>query len=96
MIKDIWKIPKYAKMLKEWKKEQKRLEEEEEYNHPFHYYNDLKNVMETSFEEGLKKGEEKGRKETQIDIAKEMKAQGFDIASIVKVTKLSEEEIRRL
>ena len=39
---------------------------------------------------------EQGEKETTVKIAKEMKSNGIEIETIVKVTKLTKEEIEKL
>jgi len=59
-------------------------------------YRDLNNSVDSAEGRGEKRGIEKGEKKKQIEIAKEMKDDGFPIESIVKYTKLSREEIENL
>jgi predicted transposase/invertase (TIGR01784 family) len=58
------------------------------YQDSLKYYRDLKNVMDTKFEEGKTVG--------KIEIAKNMKAEGFTTAQIAKITGLTEIEIKEL
>ena len=59
-------------------------EEREAYEESLKYYRDLKNVVDTSRQEGIK------------TVAKEMKADGEPIEKIMKYTNLSREEIEEL
>ena len=52
--------------------------------------------MEKGREEGMAEGVEKGEHNKSIQIAKNMKDKGFDIATISELTKLSFEEIEKL
>ncbi len=78
--------------------------EKEQYEESLKYYRDLKNVVDSSKEEGIKEGREKGIKEgikTGIktgrkEVAKEMKADGFSLEKIARYTGLSIEEIQKL
>ena len=63
-------------------------EEKVQYEESLKYYRDLKNVVDTSREEGLKEG--------KIQIAKEMKVDGFAIEKIIKYTGLSKSDIEEL
>ncbi len=56
------------------------------------YYRDLKNVVDTSFEEGKAEGKE----ERNIEIARQMKSEGEPVEKIVRFTGLPAEEIGRL
>jgi predicted transposase/invertase (TIGR01784 family) len=56
----------------------------EEYEQSLKYYRDIKNVVDTSFEEGKK------------EVAKKMKDEGFAIELIMKLTGLSQEDIDSL
>jgi len=58
------------------------------YQDSLKHYRDLKNVMDTKFEEG--------KMERNIEIAKNMKAEGFTLAQIAKITGLTETEIATL
>ena len=71
-------------------------EERVQYEESLKYYRDLKNVVDTSREEGLKEGREEGREEEKIQIAKEMKVDGFAIEKIIKYTGLSKSDIEEL
>ncbi len=67
-------------------------EEREAYEESLKNYRDLKNVVDTSREEGYQEGLDK----RNIEIAKNMKNDGEPIEKIVKYTGLSEEEISKL
>lgn len=60
----------------------------EKYEMNLKVYRDYKNTIDTAFDEG--------KKEREIEIAKQLKSLGVDIATIVKSTGLSEDEINRL
>ena len=57
---------------------------------------DIRYKCEINFNNGLLKGREEGRDEKALEIARNCKAMGMDIASIAKVTGLSEEAIAEL
>jgi predicted transposase/invertase (TIGR01784 family) len=63
-------------------------EEREQYEESLKYYRDIKNVIDTAFEDGEYK--------SKIIIAKNMKADGFSYEKISKYTGLSIEEIEKL
>jgi predicted transposase/invertase (TIGR01784 family) len=63
-------------------------EEREAYEESLKYYRDLKNVVDTSREEG--------REEEKVEIAKAMKKNGEPIEKIMTYTGLTEEEIKAL
>ncbi len=71
-----------------------------EYEESLKVYRDLKGVVDTSFEEGLVIGEEKGReegkKEEKIEIARMMKKKKYPLKEISALTGLSPEEIEKL
>jgi predicted transposase/invertase (TIGR01784 family) len=71
-----------------------------EYEESLKVYRDLKGVVDTSFEEGLIIGEEKGRKEgkkeEKIEIARVMKTKKYKVKEIVELTGLTPEEIEKL
>jgi predicted transposase/invertase (TIGR01784 family) len=52
--------------------------------------------IEYAHDEGLVEGEEKGKKEANLANARKMKAEGLPLPLIVKITDLTEEEIRVL
>ncbi|MBC6992810.1 hypothetical protein QWY85_15645 [Neolewinella lacunae] len=66
--------------------------ERELYEDSLKYYRDLKNVVDTAFEEG----EVKGKIESKTEIAKGMKADGVPNEKIAQYTGLSTEEIENL
>lgn len=55
-----------------------------------------KDIVETAREDGWEDGWEEGLAEGQATMVKNMKALGFDTATICQVTGLSEEEVKRL
>ena len=56
----------------------------------------LEERMDEIREDGLEEGIKQGIKHGSLQIAKEMKEEGFSIEQIVKLTKLSKEEIESL
>ena len=56
----------------------------------------LEEGIKQGIEQGIKQGIEQGIKHGSLQIAKEMKEEGFSIEQIVKLTKLSKEEIESL
>lgn len=63
-------------------------EEKIKYEESLKYYRDLKNVVDTSFDEG--------KAERSLEIARQMKSEGEPIEKIVRFTGLSAEEIKNL
>ncbi len=63
-------------------------DEKVKYEESLKYYRDLKNVVDTSFDEGKAEG--------KTEIARQMKSEGEPIEKIVRYTGLSKEEIERL
>ena len=70
--------------------------EREAYEESLKYYRDIKNVVDTSREEGLKEGMEKGMEKRNIEIVKQMKKEGFSNEQIKKITGLSKDEIEKI
>ena len=74
--------------------------EREAYEESLKYYRDIKNVVDTSREEGHKEGHkegiEKGMEIRNIEIAKELKRNGVSVKIIIQSTGLSKEEIENL
>lgn len=62
------------------------------YEESLKYYRDLKNVVDTSFDEGKAEGKE----ERNIEIARQMKQEGESLEKIIRFTGLSSEEIGKL
>jgi predicted transposase/invertase (TIGR01784 family) len=67
-------------------------EEREAYEESLKHYRDLKNVVDTSREEGFSEGVD----QRNIEIAKKMKEDGEPIEKIVRYTGLSEEKTSKL
>ncbi len=67
-----------------------------EYEDSLKYYRDLKNSIDTAFDEGVIKGEIKGKVEGKIEAAIKMKKKGYTIADIIEITGLSIEEIEQM
>ena len=63
-------------------------------------YLDFTASLHTSYKEGVVEGEkigiEKGKIEGKIEIARNLKAEGFSDAQIAKITGLTEQEIKHL
>jgi len=57
-------------------------EEKNKYEESLKYYRDLKNVVDTSYDEGKAEGKD----ERNIEIARQMKAKGMDINLIAEIT----------
>lgn len=75
-------------------------EEKGQYEESLKYYRDLKNVVDSSKEEGIIEGKIEGiiegKNERSIEVAKEMKTDGVSIDKISKYTGLSEKAIQDL
>ncbi len=78
----------FAKLFEEAEIAKFTPEEREAYEDSLKYYRDIKNVVDTSREEG--------KEEERNEIAKEMKNNGEPIEKIMKYTNLSKEEIENL
>lgn len=72
------------------------LDEKNKYEESLKYYRDLKNVVDTSFDEGKAEGKAEGKEERNIEIARQMKSEGEPIEKIVRFTGLTPEEIKKL
>lgn len=74
--------------------------EREAYEESLKYYRDIKNVVDTSreegFEEGIEQGIEQGVEKRSTEIAREMKVDHEPIEKIMRYTGLSKEEIEKL
>jgi len=78
------------------------------YEESLKYYRDLKNSIDTAFDEGknegmiegeergMIEGEVKGKAEGKVETAIKMKKKGYTIADIVEITGLSIEEVEQL
>jgi predicted transposase/invertase (TIGR01784 family) len=75
-------------------------DEKNKYEESLKYYRDLKNVVDTSFDEGKAEGKAEGKvegkEERNIEIARQMKSEGEPVEKIVRFTGLTAEEIGRL
>ena len=72
------------------------VEERKAYEESLKYYRDIKNVVDTSREEGFEEGIEQGLERRSVEIAREMKEENEPIEKIMKYTGLSREEIEKL
>ena len=63
-------------------------DEKLKYEESLKYYRDLKNVVDTSFDEG--------KAERSVEIARQMKSDGEPVEKIIRFTGLSAEEIANL
>ena len=70
--------------------------EREAYEESLKYYRDIKNVVDTSREEGRIEGKVEGKVEGKIEVAQQMKKSGFSNEQISKLTGLSISEIDKL
>ncbi len=70
--------------------------ERKEYEESLKYYRDIKNVVDTSREDGLKEGIEKGINQRNLEILKKLKSNGVSIEIIIQSTGLTKEEIKNL
>lgn len=67
-------------------------DEKNKYEESLKYYRDLKNVVDTSFDEG----KEEGKEERNIEIARQMKVKGLDAKLISEITGLPIDQIENL
>lgn len=72
------------------------LEERQAYEDSLKYYRDLKNVVDTSREEGIEEGKIEGKIEGKMEVALALKNNNIPIDIIMNSTGLSKEEIDRL
>lgn len=68
----------------------------EAYDRSLKYYRDIKNVVDTSHEEGIEKGIEQGREEEKMKIIVTGINEGFSNEALAKLTELSIEEIQKI
>jgi len=55
-------------------------------------YNEAKAVTDTAFADGKAEGKIEGEKSKALDVARTMRAKGFDVDTIAEISKLSVEE----
>ncbi len=60
------------------------------------YYRDLKNVVDTSYEEGREEGREEGKAEKEVEVILKSHGAGLDVETISKITGKSIEEIKKI
>lgn len=72
------------------------MEERSKYEASLKKYRDLKNVIDTSFEEGKAIGVEEGEVKRSLEIARQMKQQGEQLEKITRYTGLSREDVEKL
>ena len=70
--------------------------ERQVYENSLKYYRDIKNVVDTSKEEGIKEGKQKGEKEKAVEIALNLISLKMDEDTIAKATGLSIVQIQEL
>lgn len=66
------------------------------YEESLKYYRDIKNVVDTSREEGFSDGMEQGIEKRNTEIAKQLKENNVSVEIITQSTGLSKEEIEKL
>ena len=71
-------------------------DEKNKYEESLKYYRDLKNVVDTSFDEGKAEGKAEGKDERNIEIARQMKQKGMESTLISEITGLSIDKIEKL
>jgi len=71
-------------------------DEKTKYEESLKYYRDLKNVVDTSFDEGKSEGFVEGKVEQNREIARQMKLKGMEKVLISEITGLSISEIEQL
>ena len=86
----------FAKLFKQAEIANYSKAEYSEYENSLKVYRDLKNTLDTAFDEGMIEGEIKGEIKGIRQTAKKMKQAGIEFAMINQVTGLSLEEIEKL
>ncbi len=79
-------------------------DEKVKYEESLKYYRDLKNVVDSSYEEGKAEGKAEGiaegiaegKEERNIEIARQMKLDGEPLEKIMRYTGLSVQEIEKI
>ena len=79
-------------------------DEKNKYEESLKYYRDLKNVVDTSFDEGIAVGKAEGIAvgkaegiaEGKAAIARQMKSEGEPVEKIIRFTGLTKDEIEKL
>ena len=66
------------------------------YEDSLKHYRDLKNSLDTAREEGFTEGEEKGKREGKLEVARKLIKKGLPIKDISELTGLTENEINQI
>ena len=66
------------------------------YEDSLKHYRDLKNSLDTAREEGFTEGEERGKREGKLEVARKLLKRGLPIKDISELTGLTENEIREM
>ena len=66
------------------------------YENSLKYYRDLKNSIDTAFDEGRIEGREEGREQRTLEIAREMLAEGEPVEKVVRFTGLEPTLVKEL
>ena len=94
------KLSKGDDFVKEFNDKITELNERETFQSAMTYEEDQKLILNTeksiSYNEGMEQGKEKGERNKQIEIAKNLISLNIDINDIVKATGLSKSEIESL
>ncbi len=105
-IKDLDEIPEplrektFLQFFKTAEISKFTMDEFMDYERSLKYYRDLKNSLDTSEQEGFKKGEEegikKGERKEKFKVAQKMLDNNLDLSLVKNLTGLSEEELQEL
>ena len=75
-------------------------DEKHKYEASLKYYRDLKNMVDTAFDDGKAEGKAEGKVEDKdernMEIARQMKSEGEPMEKIIHYTGLSKEEIQNI
>jgi predicted transposase/invertase (TIGR01784 family) len=94
------KIPEYApksvfgKILEVADVASLNEEERWEYDQALKHYRDYNNTIHSSYRQGKEEGKAEGKSEAIRQMVQNMQEMGMDIASIAKIARLSEEEVK--
>jgi predicted transposase/invertase (TIGR01784 family) len=69
-------------------------EERWEYDQALKHYRDYNNTIHSSYRQGKEEGKAEGKSEAIRQMVQNMQEMGMDIASIAKIARLSEEEVK--
>ena len=94
------KIPEYApksvfgKILEVADVASLNEEERWEYDQALKHYRDYNNTIHSSYRQGKEEGKAEGKSEAICQMVQNMQEMGMDIASIAKIARLSEEDVK--